>query len=881
MGSLHEVIGAKMIQNDEISPEVDIFKQLTESITDIFVALNEDLDFTYWNKTAEKIIGITADKVYGKNLLDLFPRIKGSNIEKSYRRVLKSKKSEFFFHNYQLNGFTYLFEINVYPINHGISVLAKDITEWFNSELSIRKSEELFRSTLDNMLEGCAIFDYNWNYVYLNNTHANHALLNREESLGKNLFELVPGFEKSRFFQAYKRTMEDRLPQQVEDCFTFIDGSTHWYEARSIPVSEGVFLLTIEITDRKNYEQELVRYQSILTQAEKMAHLGAWWIDLQNIDDLNANPLKWSEEVYRIFGYKPYSVELTNEFFYNCVHPDDRKRIADEVAKSLSQKIPYSIEYRIIRPDGTQRVVHEHAELKLDEKGNLKCLLGAVQDITEYKITLEDREVLLVNLQKETDTLKTIITSVPDEIWVFNKDGKLQFVNPAVLENLGFDDLESLNFEKVTSELEIRHLDGTIRKPEESALFKSLEGEVIKGDEMVRHLKTGEIHYRHFHSAPMKDNNNEIFGVVVVVSDITERRKIDKRIRELLALSQRRTAELNTILESIPDALFIGTREGMTHVNKKGLELFGKETIEDMHKNVGELSKKFNVRWPDTGIPLKENELQFVKALSGETVVEEVMATNLRTGEDIYLRVAAAPVIENGEVIAAVAVDSDITEMKKSEQIIKASLKEKEVLLRELYHRTKNNMQVISSLLGLKAADINDERTSVILEDMKNRIQTIALVHQKLYQSQNLSRVQIREYITDLTDLLKLSHLIDNKKINFDLEIDDISVLIDTAVPCGLIINELISNSLKYAFPNNKKGTIKISLTRLDEEILELKVSDNGIGVNGDSQLNYNLGLKLIHIIAEDQLQGETTIDTSQGVTWTIKFKDILYDERV
>jgi two-component sensor histidine kinase len=257
------------------------------------------------------------------------------------------------------------------------------------------------------------------------------------------------------------------------------------------------------------------------------------------------------------------------------------------------------------------------------------------------------------------------------------------------------------------------------------------------------------------------------------------------------------------------------------------------------------------------------------------------MATNLRTGEDIYLRVAAAPVIENGEVIAAVAVDSDITEMKKSEQIIKASLKEKEVLLRELYHRTKNNMQVISSLLGLKAADINDERTSVILEDMKNRIQTIALVHQKLYQSQNLSRVQIREYITDLTDLLKISHLIDNKKINFDLEIDDISVLIDTAVPCGLIINELISNSLKYAFPNNKKGTIKISLTRLDEEILELKVSDNGIGVNGDSQLNYNLGLKLIHIIAEDQLQGETTIDTSQGVTWTIKFKDILYDERV
>jgi PAS domain S-box-containing protein len=863
-------------------PENEIFKILADSISDSFFALDRDLRYTYWNKASEKLTGIPASKAISKHLFDIFPEVKGTNVEIIYRKVLESGKQENFINTYELNGKKHIFGIDVYPSAQGITVLARNLTSYFDSEDFQKEVNRRFRSTFDNVLEGVAIFDHNWNYLYLNEAHARHANLDLEISTGGYLFDLVPGFENSDFFKSYKRTMEERIPQQIEDCFTFQDGSTRWYEARSVPVPEGIFLLTIEITERKHYEQELLKYQSILNQASKMAHVGSWWIDISNKKDLNANPLYWSEEVYNIFGLDKEKTTVTNELFFNAVHPDDREKVAGEVAKSLAEKNAYNVEHRIIRPDGTERIVVEHAELRVDRDGNPECLVGAVHDITKFRRTLNQRDDLVIELGKETNILRAIIESVPDEIWVFDKKAELMFANPAVKKGLGFKELKDLSLDKVLTALEIRHLDGTLRNPEESAVFRSLKGEEFSGDEMVRHLETGEYRYRHFHSAPMRDKDGEIFGAVIIVTDVTEQKIIEEKIRDLLKTSQRRTAELNAIIESIPDAVFIGTAQGMTQVNRNGLELLGADSLADLQSRIGYLGEKFNVRRLDTGMLLKEEELQFYRALQGETVVEEVMATNVKTGKDIVLRVASAPIKDNGEVIGAVAVDSDITDMKNIEMSIKASLKEKEVLLRELYHRTKNNMQVISSLLGLKAADIKDDKITVILEDMKNRIQAIALVHQKLYQSQNLSRVNIRDYVSDLINLLKSSHLIENGRIKFDLDLDDISVLIDTAVPCGLIINELISNSLKYAFPDGRKGNINISFKRIDGDLIELRISDNGVGMNGDmTEENYNLGLRLFNIIAEDQLQAETSLETSSGVSWSVKFRDILYDERI
>ncbi|MDR3611189.1 MAG: histidine kinase dimerization/phosphoacceptor domain -containing protein [Ignavibacteriaceae bacterium] len=230
-----------------------------------------------------------------------------------------------------------------------------------------------------------------------------------------------------------------------------------------------------------------------------------------------------------------------------------------------------------------------------------------------------------------------------------------------------------------------------------------------------------------------------------------------------------------------------------------------------------------------------------------------------------------------------ITIFEDITERKIADKTIKASLKEKEVLLRELYHRTKNNMQVISSLMGLKAASINDKQMIDILDEMKNRIQTIALVHQKLYQSQNLSKVDLKEYITDLVYLLAASYSAEKDRITFNLNLEAINVLIDTAVPCGLIINELISNSFKHAFPEGRKGNICVQLTKLNGDSIELKISDNGIGISNvyDLMQKNTLGMQLFHNIAIEQLMGEIKIESKNGLAFTITFQDIAYQERV
>jgi PAS domain S-box-containing protein len=613
-----------------------------------------------------------------------------------------------------------------------------------------------------------------------------------------------------------------------------------------------------------------------------MAHLGSWWIEFDEPGKIESSRLSWSEEVFRIFGYEPNEVPVTNDLFFSHVHADDREQITRDVAKAISDCCPYDIEHRIITKDGKEKIIHEYADIIYNEERQPIRIIGAAHDITRIKDALKERDALLLEVELEKEKLQTVIDTVPVEIWVFDKNKSLLFVNPAVKKGLGLNDTSSITLESILNRLDIRNLDGSKRTPEQSPVFKSLKGETVFGDELVTHLKTGETRFRSYSSSPIKNKQGGIFGVVVVVNDITEHKKSEEKILDLLRLSELRTAELNAIFDSMPDAVYIGSENGITHCNENALKMLGAESIHDLRKRIGELAQNFNIRWPETGIPLMESELQFFRALRGETVAEEVLATNAESGENIYIRSACAPIRQNGKIIGAVAVNTDITGKKKAENQIKNSLKEKEVLLRELYHRTKNNMQVISSILGLKAASIDDKATSDILEEMKNRILAIALVHQKLYQSHNLSRVDLKEYITDLIHLIDSSYAVHENRVNLSLDLESITVVIDMAIPCGLIINELVSNSLKYAFPADARGNVEIRLRRLPNGLVELIVGDNGIGMSEKSLNEVNkLGLQLVRIIAEDQLQAETKVSGKNGIKWTFRFNDKLYEERI
>ncbi len=214
----------------------------------------------------------------------------------------------------------------------------------------------------------------------------------------------------------------------------------------------------------------------------------------------------------------------------------------------------------------------------------------------------------------------------------------------------------------------------------------------------------------------------------------------------------------------------------------------------------------------------------------------------------------------------------DITERKAAEDQIKRSLKEKEILLQEVYHRVKNNLQIVSSLLRQQAAATEDEKARTVLEDSRNRIHSMALVHQQLYQSDSLARVDMGRYTRNLASFL-LPQGSGPNEIRLDLDVDSIQVDLATAIPAGLILNELLANAMKYAYPESSKGDIAVAIREVTPGTLSLTVRDKGVGIPAHVDLSEpkSLGLRLVRDLAQ-QLEGKLQIDNDDGTAVTLTF---------
>jgi PAS domain S-box-containing protein len=353
---------------------------------------------------------------------------------------------------------------------------------------------------------------------------------------------------------------------------------------------------------------------------------------------------------------------------------------------------------------------------------------------------------------------------------------------------------------------------------------------------------------------PVFDEKGEVFAVIEHGVDVSERIKTEGALRES-------EEKLRATFDAIDDVI----------------------TIQDKALNILWTNEATKLRFGDVEgrkcyKTYKREERPCTKCVIKETFADGKVHNSeeegrLKDGTSWNYLVTSSPMRdEDGNIFAVVEVFKDVTERKRVEGEIKAALAEKEVLLKEVHHRVKNNMQIISSLLTLQSMQTQNKSVQKMLQDSRDRIGSMALIHEKLYRSRDMTRVDFKDYVKDLADSLMDPY---KGRIALKMDVDDVPLGIHLAVPCGLIINELVSNSLKHAFLDEGKGEIEVRLKQ-SGEMLELAVRDNGIGMPEDLDIKntVTLGLQLVDTLIS-QVHGETELNRTDGTEFRIKFKGV------
>ena len=341
------------------------------------------------------------------------------------------------------------------------------------------------------------------------------------------------------------------------------------------------------------------------------------------------------------------------------------------------------------------------------------------------------------------------------------------------------------------------------------------------------------------------------------------------RLRETEMALRESEERFRQVVNQAADPFYLTDRHGkIVDVNESACTVLGYSREELLKLGIGDFSVDSTYRSPET---IQQNsEARWQELIKGKTVTVERMHRR-KDGTTFPVEVRIG-LIEFGAQRYRLSMARDITSRRQSEERIESSLKEKEVLLKEVNHRVKNNLQIISSLLNLQSRESLDEPAQKILQDSRDRIKAMALIHEKLYESENLSRIDFGDYLRSLASGMHESYGLGSRQIDLTIESVSTYMAIDTAIPCGLMVNELVSNAMKHAFPADHKGHINVSLSCRKDRLI-LSVRDDGVGLPDDFSAHapQTLGMKLIDALVS-QLDGELKITNENGTQFEVTF---------
>ena len=480
---------------------------------------------------------------------------------------------------------------------------------------------------------------------------------------------------------------------------------------------------------------------------------------------------------------------------------------------------------------------------EFDRWGVVVSVAGSSIDITEGKAVQE-------SLKHSEQRLKLLVENSQDIIVMQDPEGKYIYYNGSpvyglkaedVLNKTPYDLFDTLAAAKIMSSL----------------TQVAATGKVISFEHDV--LWSGKRMYFINQMYPVSNEQGELVSVGTISRNIVEL----KEAEEALRLSEERFRALTSL--SFAGVYLTDSRGKYLYVNQHWSEMCGLSFEEALGD--GWLQRVH----PDDLKKVKEKWDKMVKA--GGNWSLEYRFLDERGALVTVMSYSEALKDDAGNILGYVGTNVDISERIAAEEKIKDALKEKELLLKEIHHRVKNNLQIISSLFNLQSKGIKNKQILSIFRESNNRVKSMALLHEKLYKTYDLGKIAFRDYVESLVTDLFRSYKTNGALVGFSLEIKDIFLSLDKSLPCGLIINELVSNALKYAFPKKRKGSVKISFGLRENGIYEMTVSDDGVGFPSDIDFENtgSLGLQLVNSLVE-QMNGSITLNRSEGTIFYITF---------
>ncbi len=628
-----------------------------------------------------------------------------------------------------------------------------------------------------------------------------------------------------------------------------IDGTLCWVENNARTVRDESGALLYYEGSLKDITERVIAEKRVNESSERLK------LALEATDDgiydyrIETKKFYCNRRFYTMFGYAEFEFLPARDEWLQQVHPEDREATHSTYMNAVKGDIDrYEIEYRIKNVDSRWLWILNRGKIvERDEYQRPARLVGTHIDISERKKTEEA-------LRKSKEEYRALVNSITEVIFTHNTEGIVTYISPTISQFSQYspEDLLGKPFVDYIHPDDVPMIVASYERVLQGA-YEPSEFRIIDKDGTLHHVR----------SASRAVIEHGVFtGVTGIMTDLTA----EKKLLENLKQSE---AKYRHIIETMEDGYYeTDTSGNLTFFNDSMANILGYTREELTGKNYREyMSAETSARVFETF-----NRV-YRTGITEKTFDWELLS---KDGEKHYVETSVSVIRGNNDKITGFrGLARDITERTITEEKIHQSLLEKEVLLKEIHHRVKNNFQIITSLLNLQINTMKDSVSIEFFKEIQNRIRAMSLIHEKLYQSPDISSIDFSDYINKITNEVFHAYSTTHPVAELNLELTPVFLSIDSAIPCGLIINELITNALKYAFEGtgSDRGTITVSLDETTDGIVTLTVADNGIGLPSDinPENSKSLGLFLTALLVK-QLKGSITIEREKGTRFIITF---------